>query len=139
MQLYLLDKKYAVIIVEGIKTIIGTRDTNHGIWSDDLTTNGTPLPVAHPYYVLMENSAYAQKTKTKLLDFLNRSAFSPSVPSWKKAFNNNFFATCTGLTSDYVQKFLSNSINTEKGHMKTTPKICNPPNPPCPFNMHPLL
>ena len=65
---------------------------------------------------------YAQKNKTEFLNFLHRDAFSPTYSSWKKAINNNFFATCIFLTADAAQKFLPNSINTANGHMKTAPK-----------------
>ena len=70
----------------------------------------------------MVKSVYAQKNKTKLLDFLYQAALGPTVSSWSKAVNNNFFSTWPGLTADAVHKFLPDSINTEKGYMKTSQK-----------------
>ena len=116
------DKKYVSFIIYGATTIIGTRDTNNRLWSVDLTNNGTPLSAAHPSYAHMANSVCVQKNKTKLLDFLHWAVFRPTVYSCTKAFNNNFFETWPSLTEDYVQNFLSDSINTAKGHMKTAPK-----------------
>ena len=57
----LLDKGYVGVIIDGVKTIIGTRDTNNGLWSVALNTNGNNLPATHPYYVNMKKSVYAQK------------------------------------------------------------------------------
>ena len=118
----LLDKKYVSAIVDGVITIIGTRYTKNGLWYVDLAPNGNPLPAAHPYYVNMANSVYAQKANTELLDFLHQPAFRPTVSSRTKATNNNFFTTWPGLPSDAVQKSLQESINTARGHTKTPPK-----------------
>ena len=59
----LLDKKYVSVIIDGVTTIIGTRDTTNGVWSVDLTHNGTPLSTYCPSYVHMANSEYAQKSR----------------------------------------------------------------------------
>ena len=118
----LLDKKYVSAIVDGVITIIGTRYTKNGLWYVDLAPNGNPLPAAHPYYVNMANSVYAQKANTELLDFLHQPAFRPTVSSRTKATNNNFFTTWPGLPSDAVQKSLQESINTARGHTKPPPK-----------------
>ena len=136
----LLDRQYASVIKDGVTTVIGLRDPTNGLWLVDLSPSGTPTPLPHPHptYAHQANSAYEQKTKVQLIDFLHRACFSPPVSTWTKATDNNFFTTWSGLTSDAVRKFLPKSLNTAKGHLKTAPKNLrsttkNSPNPAITF------
>ena len=122
MAIFYLIKKYVGVIIDRVTTIIGTRNTNNGLWSVYLSPNGTPLPATDLSYMHMANSAYAQKTKTEILDLLHRTTFSPTFSSWKKSINNNFFLTWTGLTSYAIRKFLFGSINTGKRPYENSPK-----------------
>jgi hypothetical protein len=45
------------------------------------------------------NSAYHQKTISKLIQFLHATAGSPPVKTWCKTIDDNFFSTWPGLTS----------------------------------------
>jgi hypothetical protein len=120
----LLDRQYASVIKDGVTTVIGLRDPTNGLWLVDLSPSGTPtpLPLPHPTYEHRANSAYEQKNKIQLIDFLHRACFSPPISTWTKAIDNNFFTTWPGLTSDAVRKFLPKSLATAKGHLKTSPK-----------------
>ena len=120
----LLDKEYASVIKDGVTTVIGLRDPTTGLWLADLEPSGapTPLPLEHPTYRHYAHSAYQQKTKVQLIDFLHRACFSPSVSTWTQAIEDNFFVTWPGLTAEAVRKYLPKSLATAKGHLKATPK-----------------
>jgi hypothetical protein len=120
----LLDKHYASVIKDGITSVIGLRDPSNGMWLVDLEPSGspTPLPDLHPTYQHYAHSAYEQKTKVQLIDFLHRACFSPPISTWTQAIEKNFFATWPGLTADAVRKYLPKSLATAKGHLKASPK-----------------
>jgi hypothetical protein len=81
-----------------------------------------PIPAQHPTYQHYANSAYEQKTKVQLIEFLHRACFSPTLSTWTQAIEKNFFATWPGLTAEAVRKYLPKSLATAKGHLKTSPK-----------------
>jgi hypothetical protein len=120
----LLDKHHASIIQDGVTSIIGMRDPSNGMWLVDVEPSGAPMaiPDQHPTYKHYAHSAYEQKTKVALIDFLHRACFSPPLSTWVQAIERNFFTTWPGLTADAVRKFLPKSLATAKGHLKATPK-----------------
>jgi hypothetical protein len=63
------------------------------------------------------NSAYHQKTISKLIQFLPATAGSPPVKTWCKAIDDNFFSTWPGLTRQAVRKHLPKSETTTMGHL----------------------
>jgi hypothetical protein len=134
----LLDRHYASVIKDGVTSVIGLRDPTNGMWLVDLESPGTPtpLPSQHPTYTHYANSAYENKTKVQLIDFLHRACFSPPISTWTQAIEKNFFTTWPGLTADAVRKYLPKSLATAKGHLKATPKnlrsTSKKPNPSSP-------
>jgi hypothetical protein len=88
----LLDKHHASIIQDGVTSIIGMRDPSNGMWLVDVEPSGTPMviPDQHPSYKHYANSAYEQKTKVALIDFLHRACFSPPLSTWVQAIEHNF-------------------------------------------------
>jgi hypothetical protein len=80
------------------------------------------LPNQHPTYQHQANSAYEQKTKVQLIDFLHRACFSPPISTWTQAIEKNFFATWPGLTANTIRKYLPKSLATVKGYLKAAPK-----------------
>ena len=125
----LLDKHFVSVVQEGVVSVIGKRDMRTGLWFVDIDKNtaAAPLPQQHPSYSHQANSAYEQKSKEDLINFLHRAAFSPYVSTWTSAIDKNFFSTWPGLTTDTVRKFLPKSLNTAKGHLKATRKTRDPP------------
>jgi hypothetical protein len=119
----LLDKQYASVIQDGVITIIGIRDPTTGMWLTDISSEGTvtPVPSQQPTHH-QANSAYEQKTKVKLIEFLHRACFSPPISTWIQAIDKGFFTTWPGLTAEAVRKYLPKSLATAKGHLKATPK-----------------
>jgi hypothetical protein len=69
----LLDRHYASVIKDGVTSVIGLRNPTTGMWLVDLEPSGTPspLPTHHPTYQHYAHSAYEQKTKVQLIDFLH--------------------------------------------------------------------
>jgi hypothetical protein len=63
------------------------------------------------------NSAYQQRTVSKLIQFLHATAGSPPVKTWCKAIDNNYFITWPGLTSQAVRKHLPKSEVPSTGHL----------------------
>ena len=120
----LLDKHYASVIKDGVTSVIGLLDPTNGMWLVNVEPSGTPtpLPTQHPTYQHLANSAYEQKTKVQLIDFLHRACFSPPISTWTQAIEKNFFTTWPGLTADAVRKYLPKSLATAKGHLKSSPK-----------------
>ena len=120
----LLDKHYASVIKDGVTSVIGLRNRTNGMWLVDVELSGRPtlLPNQHPTYQHQANSAYEQKTKVQLIDFLHRACFSPPISTWTQAIKKNFFATWPGLTADAVRKYLPKSLATAEGHLKAAPK-----------------
>jgi hypothetical protein len=123
----LLDKHHASIIQNGVTSIIGQRDTSNGMWLVDLQPSGAPMvpPARHPTYQHRANSAYEQKTKAALIDFLHRACFSPPISTWVQAIEDNFSTTWPGLSADAVRKFLPKSTC----HCQRAPQV-QPQEPP---------
>jgi hypothetical protein len=119
----LLDKQHASIIKNGVTSIIGMRDHANGMCLVDLEPSGAPtvLPDQHPTYQHCANSAYEQKTKVELIDFLHRACFSPPISTWVQAIEKNFPTTWPGLSAEAIRKF-QKALATAKGHLKASPK-----------------
>ena len=62
------------------------------------------------------------RTKPDLVKYLHLACWSPSPRTWCKAIEKGYFATFPGLTTALVNKHLSKSISTAKGHLKRTRK-----------------
>ena len=96
-------------------TITGQRYPSTGLYYIDLPE---PPPVApqslHPFAC----SPYKMRTKSDLIQYLHRCAFSPVVHTWTKAIDAGFFATWPGLTSELVRKHLPKLLATAKGHLQ---------------------
>jgi hypothetical protein len=52
-----------------------------------------------------------------LINYLHATAFSPVKSTWIKAIKNGSFSSWPGLTEHAVEKHLSKSIATVKGHL----------------------
>jgi hypothetical protein len=130
----LLDKHYASVIKDGVTSVIGLRNPTNGMWLVNVEPSDGPtlLPNQHPTYQHQANSAYEQKTKVQLIDFLHRACFSPPISTWTQAIEKNFFATWPSLTADAVRKCLPKSLATAKGHLKAAPKNLRSTSKTCP-------
>jgi hypothetical protein len=53
----------------------------------------------------------------ELINYLHAAAFSPVKSTWIKAIKNGIFSSWPGLTEHAVEKLLSKSTATVKGHL----------------------
>ena len=80
----------------------------NGLWS---------LPLQHDQTQHHANTLFTPKTQQQLVQWLHAAAFSPSPSTFLDAIQCNFFATWPGLTPDIVQRYLTPSDATVKGHL----------------------
>ena len=94
------------------------RNTNNGLYYIDLQ-HLDPAPTTHlPQHSLFYNNVHTLSTKSDIMQYLHRAAFSPVVSSWTTAITAGFFPTWPGLTAALVRKHLTKSIATAKGHLR---------------------
>jgi hypothetical protein len=55
--------------------------------------------------------------KKDLINYLHAACFSPVKSTWIKAIKNGNFSSWPGLNEQNVEKFLSKSTSTAKGHL----------------------
>ena len=107
--------KYSINFFEGYTSVLSTRYPTNFLYYIALPTPSSPVQSeAH--------SAYDIMTKTGLVQFLHRAAFSPFVLTCTKAINAGYFTMWLGLTSKLVHKHLLKSLATAKGYLKQTKK-----------------
>jgi hypothetical protein len=139
----LLDKHYVSVIKDGITSVIGLRDPTNGMWLVDLEPSGlpTPLPSQHPTYQHCAYSAYEQKTKVQLIDFLHRACFSPPISTWTQAIEKK--KSPPGPVSPptpYASTFPNPSLQLRVTSKPLPRTFARPPKyaPPTLFPRHPL-
>jgi hypothetical protein len=63
------------------------------------------------------NHAHVNNNQKDLTIYLHAACFSPVKSTWIKAIKNGNFSTWPGLTEHAVEKYLSKSTSTTKGHL----------------------
>jgi hypothetical protein len=63
------------------------------------------------------NHAYDNNNQKDLINYLHAACFSPVKSIWIKAIKNGFFSSWPGLNEHSVEKYLSKSTSTAKGHL----------------------
>jgi hypothetical protein len=63
------------------------------------------------------NDAPDNNNKKDLINYLHAACFSPVKSTWIKAIKNGFFSSWPGLNEPTVEKYLSKSTSTAKGHL----------------------
>jgi hypothetical protein len=97
--------------------LIGSREHHTGLWRLPLqTTAPTKAPTQQCH------NAHQTKTLSTLINYLHAAAFSPVPSTWKAAIKKGFFISWPGLTVDAVNKYLTPSEATKKGHLDQTRK-----------------
>ena len=66
--------------------------------------------------------AHATTSMAKLIYYYQQSCFSPKKSTWLTAIKNNKFLSWPRLTYKCVQKYLTNTMATAKGHMAQNKK-----------------
>jgi hypothetical protein len=63
------------------------------------------------------NHAHDNNNQKNLINYLHAACFSPVKSTWLKAIKNGNFSSWPGLTEHAVEKHLSKSTSTTKGHL----------------------
>jgi hypothetical protein len=63
------------------------------------------------------NHAHDNSNQKDLINYLHDACFSPVKSTWITAIKNGHFTSWTGLTEHAVEKHLSKSTSTTKGHL----------------------
>ena len=100
----LFSKNTVVIQKEGKTIIQGQRNHSNGLWT-------TPLPT-HTC-----NMTYMSQNIKNMTKFMYAALCSPSISTLTKAIKSNLLQSWPGLTIENVNKYLTNSDASLKGHM----------------------
>ena len=99
-------------------TLTGTRNTDNGLYYIDLQSI-EPSPGAHlPQHSPCSNNFHTLSTKSYIVQYLHRGAFSPVVSTWTATITAGFLTTWPGLTSSLVRKHIPKSLATAKRHLR---------------------
>jgi hypothetical protein len=88
----------------------GSRDPKSCLWRVDLKKIFETNPVQC-------NHTHDNSNQKDLINYLHAACFSPVKSTWISAIKNGNFSSWTGLTEHAVEKNLSKSTSTEKGHL----------------------
>jgi hypothetical protein len=61
--------------------------------------------------------AHDNSNQKDLINYMHAACFSPVKPTWITEIKNGHFTSWTGLTEHAVEKHLSKSTSTTKGHL----------------------
>jgi hypothetical protein len=67
--------------------------------------------------IAQSNHAHGNNNQKDLINYLHAACFSPVKSTWIKAIKNGIFSSWPGLNEHSVEKYLSKSTSTAKGHL----------------------
>jgi hypothetical protein len=88
----------------------GSRDPNSRLWRVNLKQK---LEKHEKQY----NHAYEKNNQKYLMNYLHAACFSPVKSTWIAVIKNEYFLSWPGLTEHAMEKHLSKSTATTKGHL----------------------
>jgi hypothetical protein len=88
----------------------GSRDPKSRLWRVDLKQKFEKQEVQC-------NHAHGNNNQKDLINYLHAACFSPVKSTWITAIKNGNFSSCPGLTEHAIEKKLSKSAATTKGHL----------------------
>jgi hypothetical protein len=94
----------------GKNIMYGSRDPKSRLWRVDLKQKMTPK-------ISQCNHAHDNNNQKDLINYLHAACFSPVKSTWIKAIKNGNFSSWPGLNEQNVDKYLSKSTSTAKGHL----------------------
>jgi hypothetical protein len=106
------------ILVDSKIIIQGSRQPATGLWTINLQKQTTPPSSNERILDHAANSVYKMETKSDLMNYLHKCCYSPTTSGWLKAIKNGFFTTWPGLSNNLVQKHVTKSAATIKGHQQ---------------------
>jgi hypothetical protein len=104
-------KKEAVSVMkDGKCAMLGSCDPHSGLWRAHLKKSKPAIQSAC-------NHAHDTSHQKELINDLHAACFSPVKSTWTAAIKNGNFTSWPGLTEGAVEKYLSKSSATMKGHL----------------------
>jgi hypothetical protein len=94
----------------GKHLMYGSRDPKSRLWRVNLKQKVEPE-------IVQCNHAHGNNNQKDLINYLHDACFSPVKSTWIKAIKNRFFSSWPGLNEHAVEKHLSKSTSTAKGHL----------------------
>jgi hypothetical protein len=88
----------------------GSRDPRSRLWRVDLKQRFETKQVQY-------NHAHDNNNQKDLINYLHAACFSPVKSTWITAIKNGHFTSWPGLTEHAVEKHVSKSTSTRKGHL----------------------
>jgi hypothetical protein len=88
----------------------GYRDHKSRLWRVNLKQKNEPE-------IVQCNNAHDKNNQKALINYLHAACFSPVKSTWIKAIKNGNFLSWPGLNEHTVDKHLSKSTSTSKGHL----------------------
>jgi hypothetical protein len=95
---------------KGRDVMYGSRDPKSRLWRVDLKQKMNTK-------ITQCNHAHDNNNQKDLINYLHAACFSPVKSTWIKAIKNGFFSSWPGLNEHSVEKYLSKSTSTAKGHL----------------------
>jgi hypothetical protein len=94
----------------GKYVMYGSRDPKSRLWRGNLKQKMKPE-------IAQYNHAHNNNNQKDLINYPHAACFSPVKSTWIKAIKNGNFSSCPGLNEHSVERYLSKSTSTEKGHL----------------------
>jgi hypothetical protein len=94
----------------GKEVMYGSRDPKSCLWRVNLKQKMKPKNAQC-------NHAHDNNNKKDLINYLHAAYFSPVKSTWIKAIKHGNFSSWLGLNEHSVEKYLSKSTSTAKGHL----------------------
>jgi hypothetical protein len=88
----------------------GSRDSKSRLWRVNLKQNMNTK-------IAQCNHAHDNNNQQYLVNYLHAACFSPVKSTWITAIKNGNFSSWPGLNEHSVEKYLSKSTSTTKGHL----------------------
>jgi hypothetical protein len=98
------------VSTNGKYVMYGSRDPKSSLWRVDLKQNMTPK-------IAQCNHAHDNNNRKDSINYLHAACFSPVKSTWIKAIKNGNFSSWSGLNEQNIEKHLSKSTSTTKGHL----------------------
>jgi hypothetical protein len=104
------DNECSVTFTQGKKVMYGSRYPKSRLWRVNLNQKLKPE-------IAQCNHAHDNNNQKDLINYLHAACFSPVKSTWIKAIKNGKFSSWPGLNEHSVEKYLSKSTSTAKGHL----------------------
>jgi hypothetical protein len=98
------------VSINGKDVMYGSRDPKSRLWRVNLKQKMNTK-------IAQCNHAHDNNNQQDLINYHHAACFSPVNSTWIKAMKNGFFSSWPGLNEHSVEKYLSKSTSTTKGHL----------------------